>query len=420
MSTSRRALVWFTKDLRLQDNVVLRHVLQNSLEFVGVAFEPQNKSSIASAFYLESAIELQRQLRELNVPFYILKGSPEIEIPILVQQNLVDQVVVQEAFNVRDKKVINRLKLLLGVERVKTIYNQTLLELADLPFEAADMPLNFTEFRKTVEKLCRIRAPDFIETDKLRGFSVSLPDSMRAYQCTSNRARTEFSYDLLPGETSGRQRVKEYFFDTQCLSNYKNTRNGMLNKNDSSKFSPWLSNGALSAKYIYEEIKKFEQIYGPNESTKWFVMELLWRDYFKFLSLKIGDGLFAVEGIRSHKKVWREDPHLFQSWCDGRTHIDFVDAHMRELKKTGWMSNRGRQNVASYLAKIINMNWTWGAQYFEQNLIDDDTESNWGNWLYLAGVGTDPRDRVFNIEKQAQDYDPEGEYRKKWLHETKS
>ena len=87
---------------------------------------------------------------------------------------------------------------------------------------------------------------------------------------------------------------------------------------------------------------------------------------------------------------------------------------MNELNSTGWMSNRGRQNVASYLIHDLNLPWVWGAGYFEAKLIDYDVSSNWGNWLYLSGQGTDPRSRKFNVEKQAQDYDPNAEYRKKW------
>jgi deoxyribodipyrimidine photo-lyase len=89
---------------------------------------------------------------------------------------------------------------------------------------------------------------------------------------------------------------------------------------------------------------------------------------------------------------------------------------MIELKKTGWMSNRGRQNVASYLIHNLKLPWTWGAGYFEKMLIDYDSESNWGNWLYLSGHGSDPRARVFNIQKQAKDYDPHGLYQEKWLN----
>ena len=90
---------------------------------------------------------------------------------------------------------------------------------------------------------------------------------------------------------------------------------------------------------------------------------------------------------------------------------------MKELLATGFMSNRGRQNVASFLIHNLNLPWTWGAAFFEEQLIDYDPDINWGNWLYLSGKGTDPRARVFNIKKQANDYDHLGEYQKKWNKE---
>ena len=105
----------------------------------------------------------------------------------------------------------------------------------------------------------------------------------------------------------------------------------------------------------------------------------------------------------------------FARWCNAETGDDFIDANMAELNSTGWLSNRGRQNVASYLAKEVNVPWQYGAEYFERMLLDYDVASNWGNWAYLAGVGQDPRNRKFNSARQAEIYDPEAEYRRKWL-----
>src|SRR5690606_25977707 len=112
---------------------------------------------------------------------------------------------------------------------------------------------------------------------------------------------------------------------------------------------------------------------------------------------------------------------LFSRWADGKTGIPFIDANMKELALTGFMSNRGRQNVASFLVNDLKLNWQLGAEWFEAHLIDYDPSSNWGNWNYIAGVGNDPRqDRVFNIINQAKRYDPEGTYVKTWLPELES
>jgi deoxyribodipyrimidine photo-lyase len=114
--------------------------------------------------------------------------------------------------------------------------------------------------------------------------------------------------------------------------------------------------------------------------------------------------------LNKHHSGW------FEKWKNGNTGIDFVDANMIELKLTGFMSNRGRQNVASYLCHNLKLDWRYGAAYFEEQLIDYDVCSNWGNWMYVAGVGNDPREnRVFNMEKQAAMYDHDQSYRNLWL-----
>jgi len=219
------------------------------------------------------------------------------------------------------------------------------------------------------------------------------------------------------GETEAILRLKHYFFETKSISNYKETRNGMIGADYSSKFSAWLALGSLSPREIYFELKKYEAQFGSNDSTYWLVFELLWRDYFRFMMKKHHVKFFQQNGIQNKGiTISKHNILALQSWIDGNTGVDFVDANMLELKLTGFMSNRGRQNVASYLCNDLKLDWRYGAAYFEQQLIDYDVCSNWGNWAYLAGVGNDPRgNRYFNIEKQAQDYDKDKEYRKLWL-----
>jgi deoxyribodipyrimidine photo-lyase len=116
-----------------------------------------------------------------------------------------------------------------------------------------------------------------------------------------------------------------------------------------------------------------------------------------------------------------EDWELFNLWRESKTGYPLIDASMRELLKTGFMSNRGRQNVASFLTKNLGINWQMGAEWFEYLLIDYDVCSNWGNWNYTAGVGNDAREfRYFNTTKQSKDYDPKGNYLRYWLPELAS
>jgi deoxyribodipyrimidine photo-lyase len=166
---------------------------------------------------------------------------------------------------------------------------------------------------------------------------------------------------------------------------------------------------------IYHEVKKYESEIVKNQSTYWMIFELIWRDFFKYISLKHGNDIFKLEGILHTPYEWNTDKQLIQQWIDGETAEPFVNANMLELKHTGWMSNRGRQNVASYFAKTQKLDWRIGAAYFESLLIDYDVHSNYGNWLYVSGVGNDPRDRTFNVKLQAARYDGNNKFQNLWL-----
>ncbi|MFB6276194.1 MAG: DASH family cryptochrome, partial [Halothece sp.] len=223
------------------------------------------------------------------------------------------------------------------------------------------------------------------------------------------------------GETAGIERLSEYIWEEDCLKVYKQTRNGMLGANYSSKFSPWLAKGCLSPRYIYEEVQAYEQARVKNDSTYWLIFELMWRDYFRFVCLKYGNAVFYQTGLQGVNIPWKQDWEQFQLWQEGKTGYPLVDANMREIAATGFMSNRGRQNVASFLTKNLGIDWRMGAEWFESLLIDYDVCSNWGNWNYTAGVGNDAREfRYFNIPKQSKTYDPNGNYLRHWLPELRN
>jgi deoxyribodipyrimidine photo-lyase len=231
-------------------------------------------------------------------------------------------------------------------------------------------------------------------------------------------APTKTAFPFHGGESEALKRIDEYFFKSKKVAVYKKTRNGLIGKDYSTKFSPWLANGSLSAKTIYWKIKDFENEFGSNQSTYWVIFELVWRDYFKYISLKHGSKIFKIGGILEKNYTWNADRSIIENWKNGKTKDDFVNANMIELKETGWMSNRGRQNVASYFAKELLQDWRIGAAYFESMLLDYDVHSNYGNWMYVAGVGNDPRDRKFNTKLQADRYDSNHKFRKLWLEKT--
>jgi deoxyribodipyrimidine photo-lyase len=179
-----------------------------------------------------------------------------------------------------------------------------------------------------------------------------------------------------------------------------------------------LALGNISPRTIYFAAKRYEKERGlANKSTYWLIFELIWRDFFRFFSEKHGKKIFLLGGARdSNPQQWNTDPEKIRRWKEGRTGWPLVDANMRELAATGWMSNRGRQNVASFLILDWAVDWRVGADWFESQLLDHDVCSNYGNWNAAAGL-TGGRVNRFNIAKQSKDYDPTGAYLRHWLPE---
>ena len=427
----KRSIVWFKTDLRLHDNETLVKAIAKSEEIIPVycfddaQFEIteygfQKTGSFRAQFLLEAVSDLDKNLRELGSGLIILKGKPEVEIPKIVQEYNAYKVFAKREVTYEENQIEDLVESELFKLRCEfeTFSTSTLYHAEDLPFSIKDIPDVFTNFRKKTEKDATIRTvfekPLSIKSPIIPPINLpTLNDLGLANIPIDSRAVLPFE----GGETKALERVNHYFFETKSISNYKETRNGMVGSNYSSKFSAWLALGCLSPRELYFELKKYEAQYEANESTYWLVFELLWRDYFRFMMKKYHVKFFQQNGIQNKGiAVNKHKSSILQCWIDGKTGVDFVDANMIELKLTGFMSNRGRQNVASYLCNDLKLDWRYGAAYFEQQLIDYDVCSNWGNWAYLAGVGNDPRgNRYFNIEKQAQDYDKNKAFRNLWL-----
>jgi deoxyribodipyrimidine photo-lyase len=222
-------------------------------------------------------------------------------------------------------------------------------------------------------------------------------------------------------EKAGLAHLADYFADEYAMR-YKETRNELDGWRNSTKFSPWLASGSLSARLVLSQLQAYEQDVGANESTYWIFFELFWREYFQWYALCHGRRLFAFKGIKNRKPLTSFYAERFQRWCKGDTPYPLVNACMKQLNATGYMSNRGRQIVASCFVNELGLDWRFGAAYFEQQLLDYDVAANWGNWQYLAGVGADPRgQRHFDIEKQTRQYDPDYVFIKQWggdIHPT--
>ncbi|MEL6865484.1 MAG: DASH family cryptochrome [Bacteroidota bacterium] len=433
----KRVIVWFRQDLRLHDNEALTDALKVGSEVIPVYIFDERVFSGTSKFgfnktgkhrcrfIIESVQDLRESLRELGSDLVVRVGKPEDEIAKLAREVKSSFVFCNRERTYEEIKVQDGLERNLWAIGQEIIYSRgkMLYYTQDLPFPVTHCPDIFTQFRKEVERIVPVREPFEAPTEIFNELTVDIDygDMPRletfgheAYDM-DERAAVKFR----GGERAGLARLKYYLWDTDLVKTYKETRNGLLGGDYSSKFSPWLAQGCLSPKMIYHELVRYEEFRGKNKSTYWLFFELLWRDFFRLMGKKHGNNIFMKGGTKGmpNNKL-RNDHKLLQLWVEGRTGLPFIDANMRELKLTGFMSNRGRQNVASFLVKDLGVNWQMGAEYFEAQLLDYDPCSNWGNWNYVAGVGSDPReDRYFHILKQAKRYDPRGEYVKRWLPE---
>ncbi|WP_135852986.1 DASH family cryptochrome [Halorussus salinus] len=448
------ALVWFRRDLRLHDNPTLAaaatadHLLPvycfDPREFGPRpyggpdSFEYEKTGPHRARFLRESVADLRESLRERDSALVVRHGRPEELLPDIADAAGASAVYCQTLPVPEERAVEASVESALadrGVE-LRTRWTHTLHHRDDLPTPVAEIADTFTPFKDRLEATSRVREP--ISTPELppaptpdssvsSGSSDSsdwgakeVPDAdtlgvsaVEAPTAEDDRAALDFR----GGESAGLARLDAYVWERDRLREYRETRNGLLGPDYSSKFSAWLNLGCLSPRRVHAEVERYEAERVENDSTYWLVFELRWRDFFQFQVTKHGAQLFRPEGIREREVEWSVDSGAFERWAAGQTGIPFVDAAMRELAATGYQSNRARQNAASFLANDLRIDWRRGAARFETLLVDYDPASNYGNWAYVAGVGNDARDRSFDVLWQAHRYDPDAEYVRTWCPE---
>ena len=437
----KRAWVWFRDDLRLHDQGALSAALKVSPDHTILVciLDPRVWSTThglgpislprlgirRAEFWMASIRALRAAARARGGELLVRTGMPERVLSQLIEAEGPGPVFAQAHVTFEETETERRVAEALGHygSTLELMDGRTLIPKERLPFPVSELPDVFTAFRKSVEKGAGwprpLDAPESLPPPSglEPGRIPEAQELVRAAEASSSNEPSIFPFQ--GGEAEGLHRLQTWVFDADALATYQETRNGLLRADDSSKLSPWLAMGCVSARTVADTVRAYEETNGENRSTYALIFELLWRDYFAFLALRAGSSLFRRSGIQRRNTPFREDAEKFEAWTLGRTGYPFVDAFMRELRATGFMSNRGRQNVASFLAKTLGIDWRWGAAWFEATLVDYDPATNWGNWQYLSGVGTDPRDRRFNVVKQAFDYDPEGTFVRSWIPELR-
>ncbi len=437
------AIVWFRINLRLDDNESLVAAVKaapvvpvyvfDDRQFKGTthAFGFSKVGVHRAQFIIEAIRDLRERLRAKGSDLVVRRGLPEEVLLELARETQSGWIYCNRERTPEEVRVQDKLEAGLWSIGQELRYNRgkLLYHTADLPFPVSHTPDTFTQFRKEVERIVPIREPiDAPESLGVlpKGLDPGEIPTLADLGYPERPVESRAAIFHLGGETAALARLKHYLWDTDAAKQYKVTRNGLLGSDYSTKFSAWLAQGCLSPKRIMREVQRYEAERGANESTYWIYFELLWRDYFRLMAKKYNAQIFKHAGPKAlmvgKAKIVADAPNshypTFERWAEGTTGVPFVDANMRELNATGFMSNRGRQNVASFLVNDLKLNWLMGAEYMESLLIDYDVASNYGNWNYVAKVGADPReDRYFNILSQAGRYDPDGEFVRHWLPE---
>lgn len=415
MSQQRTGIFWFTNDLRVEDHSALNHAAKqvDKLLCVYVFDNELSQSSLyglngigcaKQQFLFECLDALDICLNDLNQRLHIVEGNTVEQL-----SRLIDACDITHVFRSRSSGFNeNRIWSFLAKEHHSIRFEEretiTLFDQQQLPFPLNELPETFTQFRKLVENLAH---SDPINRPQALPPTIPVNGSKLI---DYNSVETAFH-----GGVSNAKKQVDAYFSGNLPAHYKDVRNALDGWDNSCKLSPWLAHGCVSTRQIVARVQGYEETTLANDSTYWIFFELLWREYFQWNARRYGNKLFLLSGTKNRTPLNSYYAERFKKWCYGNTPYPLVNACMNELATTGYLSNRGRQIVASCFVNELQLDWRYGAAYFEQTLIDYDVASNWGNWQYLAGVGADAKNkRHFNLEKQTQLFDPHLTYITKW------
>ncbi len=399
MIGDRTILVWFRNDLRIHDNEILIEACKKASKIIPIyCFDPRyftetpfgtlKTGVIRAKFLLESVTGLQKSLQKIGGDLMIVCGRPEEILPEIAGKFNVSEVYHHREVALEETEISGLVEAALWKKQInlKHFIGHTLYHKEDLPFPIKDIPDSFTLFKKKVERESEVRscfqtpASITIPVDFESGQVLNLSDL--GFKDTS--IQELLNSEFLGGEAEGIKRMRHFFRESAWVRDPKNNKNDVFYH--SSGLSPWIAAGCLSAREVYHEIKKYEQEYGSNDATTALRLNLLWRDYFRFMFKKHGNKFSIKEVFKnSISTIDKAQQKLLMEWKNGQTGIAFIDACMRELNHSGFLSHKGRQMTASYLVNDLNVPWVYGAAFFEEKLIDFSPASNWGNWANLAG-----------------------------------
>eukprot|EP00927_Polykrikos_kofoidii_P071568 TRINITY_DN67827_c0_g1_i1.p1 TRINITY_DN67827_c0_g1~~TRINITY_DN67827_c0_g1_i1.p1 ORF type:complete len:702 (-),score=91.66 TRINITY_DN67827_c0_g1_i1:67-2172(-) len=445
MAPLRRAVLWFRNDLRLQDNQLFHYQQVRQAEQLLPVYcvDPRHfeqspwsdnsrTGALRARFLAESLENLDQSLRGIGSRLLVVAGRPEDAIPSLMSVGAGSSNVLafQREDTWEEQQVEGALLRALPKDaKVLCHFGHTLFHREDLGWDPTEtLPLPFGKFFhdtcKRISPRKELLAPlegqlpppppdkemssakgDWsclaVDAEVLERWMAGCASASGVGASYADRRAScggDPAIEWIGGEASGMRRLIEYAVPGG-LGTYHRTRNQLHGANHSSHLSPWLANGCLSPRTVYWRAKVYESSQEGSSTKKQpgnfdhvgkFVFELCWRDYFRFYCARFGARIFFSGGPAGRMRPWRRNAEAETRWREGRTGAPLVDALMRELRATGYIANRGRYVVASYLVHYLGIDWRVGADWFETHLLDHDVCSNYGEWTSMAGVAAAP------------------------------
>ncbi|PZD77848.1 deoxyribodipyrimidine photo-lyase [Mesonia sp. K7] len=401
-------LFWFRRDLRLEDNHGLYQALSSENRVFPIFIFDENileslpKNDARITFIYLQLEEIKKQLQKLGSSLAVYHGKPMTIFKSLVKEYNIQKVFTNHDYEPYAKERDKQIEEFLTSKEIEffTFKDQVIFEKNEITKKDGDPYVVFTPYAKVwMEEYANSRIEKYDSAELQKKF---LQDKKLPF--LSLEAIGFKKSDIL---------IEAYDLTTDLISDYKKTRDFPA-KNGTSRLSPHLRFGTIS---IREVVKKANQF-----KDKTFLKELIWREFFMQILWHFPETVTKSFKPKYDNIKWRNNPKEFELWCEGKTGYPLVDAGMRQLNKTGFMHNRVRMLVASFLCKHLLVDWRWGEAYFAEKLNDYEMSSNIGNWQWAAGSGVDaaPYFRIFNPTTQIEKFDKNYTYIKKWVLEFES
>jgi deoxyribodipyrimidine photo-lyase len=407
-----RAIWWIRRDLRLSDNAALHAALEAGSVIPTFIIDPafSRSSSRRKDFLYEGLHTLDKELRARGSYLLIRSGRPFDSLKNLLAETEAEGIFAEEDFTPyarkRDEKIARSLPL--DLIHGQTVHHPASILKSNKKPYTVYTPYSKVWKSKLPAKITLLPAPEQISTP------AGIPgEPLPKYRISP----------LFPaGEQEALVRLEEFLH--QRIYAYSENRNRM-DLEGTSALSPYLRFGMLGlrqAVYSAQQALIGAKNEAHRRSAETWLNELIWREFYIQILYHFPQVSRTAFNPSLANIPWRNDEAEFEAWKEGRTGVPIVDAAMRQLKEIGWMHNRARMIVASYLVKDLLIDWRWGEAWFMENLLDGDLAANNGGWQWTAGTGTDaaPYFRIFNPVLQSAKFDPNGDYIREWVPQLRN